>query len=272
MALKSVWLTTWRLKMSELARVEVSGRIARLVINRPEARNALSLELLEALHARVDELSAAGEATVLLVTGEGKAFCAGMDLKHVIDDAEGAGRLLRSLAELTLKIRALPMVTVAVVNGAAIGGGCGLACVCDLAVTHESSKMGFPEVDLGVCPAVVAPWLVRKIGPGRARRVLLSGGLMTGREAYGLGIVDVIVGEAEAISEAGAAMAKRLAEGGPAALRATKGLLNELDGSVDAGVVRRGAELSARVVGMEETRARLREKFGGGGGSGGNRP
>ncbi|MCC6679220.1 MAG: enoyl-CoA hydratase/isomerase family protein [Phycisphaerales bacterium] len=257
--------------MSDLAKVEVSGRIARLVINRPEIRNALSVELLEALHARVDELVRREDVSVLLVTGEGKAFCAGMDLKHVIDDPapEAPARLLLSLAELTLKLRDLPMVTCAIVNGAAIGGGCGLVCVCDLAVTHESSKMGFPEVDLGVCPAVVAPWLVRKIGAGRARRVLLSGGLMSGREAYEIGIVDAVVGEPEALAGAGVEMARRLAEGGPAALRATKHLLNELDGSLEGGVVRRGAELSARVIGLEETRARLREKFGA---SPGNRP
>lgn len=252
--------------MSELAKVEVSGRIARLVINRPGARNAMSVELLEALHQRLDELARREEVTVLVVTGAGKVFCAGMDLKHVMDDpAPGApGRLLNRLAELTLKLRDLPMVTCASVNGAAIGGGCGLACVCDLTITHESSKMGFPEVDLGVCPAVVAPWLVRKIGAGRARRVLLSGGLMSGREAHGVGIADVLVPAAEALPEATEALARRLAEGGPSALRATKHLLNELDGSLDGGVVRRGAELSARVIAMPETRERLREKFAGG--------
>jgi len=250
--------------MSELAKVEVSGTIARLVINRPGARNAMSVELLEALHERLDELARREEVTVLVVTGAGKVFCAGMDLKHVMDDPAAPGVLLSSLAELTLKLRDLPMVTVASVNGAAIGGGCGLACVCDLTITHESSKMGFPEVDLGVCPAVVAPWLVRKIGAGRARRVRLSGGLMSGREAHGVGIADVVVPGAEALPEATEALARRLAEGGPSALRATKHLLNELDGSLDGAVVRRGAELSARVIAMPETRERLREKFAGG--------
>lgn len=255
--------------MSEMVRIEISGRIGRLVLNRPEVRNALSIDLLRALHERVDVLARRTDLTVLIITGEGKAFCAGMDLKHVMDDPAAPGVLLSSLAELTLKLRDLPMVTVASVNGAAIGGGCGLACVCDLAITHESSKMGFPEVDLGVCPAVVAPWVVRKIGAGRARRVLLSGGLMSGRAAHDLGIVDEVVEHAEALPSASVGLAKRLAEGGPAALRATKHLLNELDGSLDAGVVRRGAELSARVIALEETRARLREKFSGGAG---NRP
>ena len=83
-------------------------------------------------------------------------------------------------------------MTVAKVNGAAIGGGCGLACVCDLAVTHADARLGFPEVDLGLCPAVVAPWVVKKIGQGPARAMLLRGGVMTGEEAYSRGLVDVL--------------------------------------------------------------------------------
>jgi enoyl-CoA hydratase/carnithine racemase len=152
---------------------------------------------------------------------------------------------------LTLKIRTLPQVTLAKVHGAAIGGGCGLSCVCDLAATHADSKMGYPEVDLGVCPAVVAPWLVRKIGAGAARRVLLSGGLMSGREAFDLGMVDHLV----------AALATRLAAGGPHALRATKDLLNRLDGSLDAALLHAAADLSAKVVATEETRAALRARM-----------
>src|SRR3954468_14198079 len=179
--------------MSELAHLSISGRVGALVLNRPDARNALSPELLASLHARLDELERTSQATVLVVSGAGKAFCAGMDLKAVLNDPAAPGKLLESLARLLLRIRALPMVVLASVNGAAIGGGCGLATVCDLAITHADSKMGFPEVDLGVCPAVVAPWLVRKIGPGRARRVLLCGGVMSGQQAFELGIADLAV-------------------------------------------------------------------------------
>lgn len=246
--------------MSELVELKVEGAVARLTLNRPEARNALSLDLLAGLHARVDELAAAS-ATVLVMTGAGKAFCAGMDLRLVLDDPAAPGVLLRSLAELTLKLRALPMVTVAKVNGAAIGGGCGLACVCDMAVTHADSKMGYPEVDLGVCPAVVAPWLVRKVGAGRARMILLSGGVMSGQRALELGMVDRLTPDASSLDAAVEECVERLAAGGPHALRATKALLNELDGSADAAIVMRGAELSAKVVALPQTRETLREKF-----------
>lgn len=247
---------------STLATLDVAGRIATLTLRRPSARNALSIDLLRDLRARATELAAREDVSVLVIEGEGPAFCAGMDLKAVLNDPEAPGVLLRSLAEFTLQLRALPMVTLAKVRGAAIGGGCGLSCVTDLAITHADAKMGYPEVDLGVCPAVVAPWLVQKIGAGRARRVLLQGGLMSGRQAFELGMVDSLVEQASDLDGACAAMAARLASGGPHALRATKSLLNSLERHVDAALLRDAADLSARVVAMPETRATLRAKLG----------
>lgn len=244
-----------------LADLAIDGKTAVLTLNRPDARNALSLDLLTDLHRRVDEIAATPAVTVLTVTGAGKVFCSGMDLKAVLDNDELALRLLTSLADLTIKLRALPQITVARVNGAAIGGGCGLACVCDLAVTHADSKMGFPEVDLGVCPAVVAPWLVRKIGPGRARAVLLKGGLMSGADALELGMVDASTPDASGLDDAVASLVSRLASGGPEALRATKRLLNQLDGSADAELEHEAAKLSAAVLSTDEAKSRLRAKL-----------
>jgi len=246
--------------MPDLALLTISHRIATLTLNRPEARNALSIDLLRALHDKLNELARRDDLSVVVLTGAGKSFCAGMDLKAVLGDPAAAGALLHSLADLTIKLRQLPMVTLAKVNGAAIGGGCGLTCVCDMAITHSDSKMGYPEVDLGVCPAVVAPWLVRKIGAGKARRVLLSGGLMSGQRAYELGMVDHVVADAQLLETACEELANKLASGGPHALRATKDLLNQIDGSMDAAIVKRGADLSAKVVNMEETQAALRAK------------
>ncbi len=256
--------------MSELALLTINSPRAVLTINRPDSRNALSIDLLAALHARVDELAAYIDSappdkrvTVLTVTGAGKAFCAGMDLKQVIGDATGAAprKLLGTLAELCVKVRSLPAVTIAAVNGAAIGGGCGLTTVCDFAITHADAKMGFPEVDLGVCPAVVAPWLVRKIGAGRARAVLLRGGLMSGRQAHDLGLVSECVDSREELDDAVDRLAQKLAGGGASALAATKKLLNELDGSLDAGLAARAAELSASVLMTPEAQATLKARF-----------
>lgn len=243
--------------MSAFVRFSEVGRTAVLALNRPEARNALSIDLLRDLHTAVDSLATRTDISVLTLTGEGKSFCAGMDLKAVLGGHDLAKNLLRSLAELTIKLRAVPMVTLAKINGAAIGGGCGLACVCDIAITHADAKLGYPEVDLGVCPAVVAPWLVKKVGPGKARRILLQGGLMTGQQAHEIGMVDHLVSEFGELEDAARGIAERLATGGPHALRATKALLNRIDGSVDDAIVLEGAALSARVLATPETQEML---------------
>ena len=250
--------------MSEQARLAVDGPVATLSLKRPAQHNALSVELLDGLHACIDQLEAREDVSVLVITGEGRSFCAGMDLKAVVK-VEGQDwpgpRLLESLGRLTVRVRALPMVTVAKVNGAAIGGGFGLACVADLSVSHADAKLGFPEVDLGICPAVVAPWVVRKIGMGRARKVLLSGGLMSGMEARDLGLVDHLAEERGGLDELTSLVVERLAAGGARAMRATRGLLNELDGSLDESVILEGAKLSASVLGTAEAQASLRARM-----------
>lgn len=252
--------------MNDHATLAHAGPIATLTINRPDARNALSLDILEAMHARIDELvQSPGETRVLVLTGAGKSFCAGMDLKAVLVELSGdptlGQRLLTRLAELTLRLRALPVVTIASVNGAAIGGGCGLTCVCDLSVTHADAKLGFPEVDLGLCPAVIAPWVVRKLGPGVARRALLMGGTMSGAEAHAIGLVDFLAPDRDALAELTRTTAERLATGGPRALAATKSLLNRLDASTDTATVLAGAELSASVLATPEAQAALKSRM-----------
>lgn len=251
--------------MTGLATISIEPPAARLVLQRAEQRNALSLELLESLHECVDALHDGAGVRVLEVTGAGRAFCAGMDLKQVIIDeaAGGSGdpalplRLLRSLARLTWRLRRLSCVTVATVNGAAIGGGCGLACVCDVLVTSADAKLGFPEVDLGLCPAVVAPLLVRKIGAGRARRMLLTGQIVSGEEAYRLGMADELAADAAALPEVAGALVERIAGGGDEALSATKRLLNDLDGSLNESIPQLGAALSASVLATPEAQANL---------------
>jgi methylglutaconyl-CoA hydratase len=251
-----------------LATLEVGGGVARLTLRRPDRRNALSIELIAALREQVARLGALGAGAdgpkVVVLGGEGRAFCAGMDLQAVLGDPAMPGRLLGTLAELTLEVRALPMVVIARVHGAAIGGGCGLTCVCDMALTHDGAKVGFPEVDLAVCPAVVAPWVVRKVGAGRARQILLRGGLLSGAEAAAMGLMDRSTPTPEALDGAVEELAQRIAGGGRLALAATKGLLNRLDGSLDGASVREGARLSAEVVASDEAQAALRARFGGG--------
>lgn len=245
--------------MTDHATLDIAGPIATLTMNRPDARNAMSLPLLDAMHTALDSLPAGPH--VLVLAGAGKSFCAGMDLKSVLGDESAPPKLLHSIAKLTTRLRNLPMVVVGKVNGAAIGGGCGLACACDIVLSHADAKLGFPEVDLGVCPAVVAPLLVRKIGAGPARAILLRGGLMSGADAHEVGIVDDLAATREGLDTLCDTVTERLAAGGANAIAATKQLLTEIDGSGDGTQAARGADLSAAVLATPEARERLAAMF-----------
>lgn len=251
--------------MSDLVKVfhHGGGAVAELRLNRPEARNALNQPLLEAARDALRPLANSPGVRVIIISGEGKAFCAGMDLKALLNNPPAMGDLLMLISLLLREIRRVPQPTIACVRGAAVGGGCGLMSVCDFAFSHPEARIGYPEVDLGVCPAVVAPWLVRKLGSGRARQILLSGGTMAASRAQEVGLLTHLASidtlEADAI-----AFAESLAKGGRQAMAATKQWLNELDGSMSDDVLDKAAAISARIVQGQEALGRLARLMGGG--------
>jgi len=245
---------------AELVRTAVDDGIATVTLNRPDARNALSLELIRALGAAVQRVAAQPAARVVILAGAGKSFCAGMDLKAVASDPVAMGEMLRELSRVARTIRRLAVPTIACVQGAAIGGGCGLMVVCDFAVTHPEAKVGYPEVDLGVCPAVVAPWLIKRIGAGRARAMLLAGGTMSGQQGFDVGLATHLCA-LEELDATARTLAARLATGGAKALAATKHWLNELDGSNEDAVLDKAAEISAAIIAGDEAQTRLRAVF-----------
>lgn len=258
MQVASIWV------MSSLVTTDIRDGVATITLNRPDKANALSLELITQLGAAIAAVGArcapAGDARVVVLAGAGKVFCAGMDLRAVADDPVAMGDMLRTLSRASRALRRLPVPTISRVQGAAVGGGCGFMAVTDFAVTHPEAKVGYPEVDLGICPAVVAPWLMRKIGAGRARAMLLAGGTMSGREGFEAGMATHLCALEELDATVGT-LAARLCKGGPAALATTKEWLNELDGSMDDAVLDKAAELSARIIAGAEAQERLRAAF-----------
>lgn len=252
-------------RMSDLVQViqHENGAVAELRLYRPEARNALSRDLLSEARQALAPLAASEDVRVIIISGEGKAFCAGMDLKALLKDPPAMGELLMLISLLLREIRRAPKPTIACVQGAAVGGGCGLMSVCDFAFSHAEARIGYPEVDLGVCPAVVAPWLVRKLGSGRARQVLLAGGTMAGQRALELGLITHLV-DRESLESEALQFAAALAKGGPRAMAVTKNWLNELDGSMEDDVLDKAARISAEIVQGEEALTRLGKLFGAG--------
>ncbi len=248
--------------MSDLVQLELDGGIARLDLDRPDKHNALSIGLIESLNDAIGTIEGNDDVRVVVFGGRGRSFCAGMDLQGVLDDAHAMADMLKGLSIAMRRLRRLPVPVIARVQGAAIGGGCGLCVVADFALTHPEAKLGYPEVGLGVCPAVVAPWLVRRIGAGPARELLLAGGTMSGDEALQRGLVTALHPRDE-LEDAALGLARHLAKGGKQAIAVTKQWLNQLDGSLEDGPLDRAAELSAEVIATEEARERLQSIFKG---------
>lgn len=251
--------------MEDLVQFAVAHGCATITMRRPDVRNALDFPLIQALADAIARTAkrikeTPNDVRVVVLAGDGKSFCAGMDLKAVMHDPIQMGQMLRQLSMTLLALRQLSVPTIARVQGAAVGGGCGLVVVCDFAVTHPEAKLGYPEVDLGVCPAVVAPWLIKKIGAGPARAMLLCGGTMKGDEGFARGLVTHCA-PIDQLDATVATLVARLVTGGPHALACTKKMLNDLDGSNDEQIAIDAAELSAKVIAGAEAQAHLSRHF-----------
>ncbi len=215
-----------------------------LTLNRPDRRNALTPEMQSELIDALDEAAQSSSIRLLVLTGAGDAFCAGLDLSvlqatrgksllELADDAHRIARIFRTLYEL-------PIPTIAAVNGHAIAGGAGLATVCDFTLTVPSARIGYTEVKIGFLPALVSAYLSLQLGDKRARDLLLTGRLLSAEEAHGLGLVSE-VHPREALFPRVHALAQTLIANSPGSLRATKALLAEqnrawLDHAVDAAL------------------------------------
>jgi methylglutaconyl-CoA hydratase len=240
--------------------------IATVTLNRPEKRNAISFELIDDLLRALKEVETS-DALVLILTGAGKAFSSGMDLDNLkeligrtpeqnLKDSEKMVRLFRTLYEF-------PKVTIAVVNGAAIAGGTGLALLCDFTLAVPDAKFGYTEVRIGFVPAIVSTFLLRQVGEKQARDLLLTGRIFGAEEAARMGLISEIVAPENLMARA-RELAALLMENSPASLRATKQLLSdharaELDKQIDAAVrenaaIRTTADFREGVVSFLEKR------------------
>jgi methylglutaconyl-CoA hydratase len=205
-----------------------SSGIATITLNRPEKRNALSFQLVDELLGVFDEISNSA-AQVVIITGAGKAFCAGMDLDGLkalvgktheenIKDSERIAKLFRTVYDF-------PLPTIAAVNGAAIAGGTGLATMCDFTLAVPNAKFGYTEVRIGFVPAIVSTMLVWQVGHKIARDLLLSGRTFDADDAYRFGLVNEIV-DPERLMQRANELASELMLNSPSSVQATKKLIN----------------------------------------------
>jgi methylglutaconyl-CoA hydratase len=214
--------------VSETVLITESAGIRTLTLNRPDRRNALTPEMQRDLIAAFEDAGNSSSTRVLILTGAGDAFCAGLDLSglqalqnktalELSEDAHRIARIFRTLYEL-------PIPSIAAVNGHAIAGGTGLATLCDFTYAIPMAKFGYSEVRIGFVPALVSAYLTLQIGEKRARDLLLTGRLFLADEAQRLGLVNEVVAP-EDLAERVQAQAQLLAQNSPASLRATKELI-----------------------------------------------
>jgi len=206
------------------------GGVATITLAQPEKRNAISAQMIADLLGALDETER-GEVRVLILTGAGKAFCAGMNLEELKALAgKSAGQNLedsRRMAHLFHRIYTFSKPVIAAVNGAAMAGGCGIATLADFTLAVPEAKFGYTEVKIGFIPALVSVFLRRQIGEKRARDLLLSGRVIEAQEAHELGLVSEIVPAGRLLARAQELAASLLAAS-PASMARTKRLLIEL--------------------------------------------
>ena len=215
-----------------LVRLEKEGRVARIILNRPERRNALSLQALKCLRATVAEVAVDDSVWVVVLTGAGnKAFCAGADLKERKDMNDlQVKECVRAIAAAAGDIERLPQPTIAVLNGHAFGGGLEMALSCDIRVMDEDAQIGLPETSLAIIPgAGGCVRLPRLIGVSRAKELILLARRLGAEEALRIGLVNFVAPNSAAM-ETGLQVVEALLKNGPLALRAAK---SAIAGGVD---------------------------------------
>ena len=197
-----------------------------LTLNRTERRNALTIELMEAICGEFNVLAAQVDQRVVILRGAGPAFCSGLDLNEAAE-ADLAEHSANAVARLFETVTHSPLVTIAAAHGAAYAGGAGLLASCDFAVAAEDLKIAFPEVRRGLIPALVAALLKDRVREGDARELFLAGEPITADRAYAIGLINRVVPTDNVLDEA-CALALTILKGAPEAVRQTKRLLREL--------------------------------------------
>lgn len=207
--------------------LDISGQIAGITLNRPDKRNAVSATMIAELQTALDEVEKS-HARVVIVTGAGKAFCAGMDLEMLaaISQQSPAENQedSRRMAKMLRRLWSFPRPLIAAVNGAALAGGCGIATLCDFTLATPEAKFGYTEVKIGFLPAIVSVFLTRQIGEKKARDLLLTGRIVEAAEAKELGLVNEIV-PAENLLARARELAEVLIAASPGSLSRAKRLM-----------------------------------------------
>ena len=228
------------------------GPVAQVRLNRPEVRNAFNAHLIGELHRAFAELDADESVRAIVLSGEGKVFCGGADISWMrssldlsydenVADAEAMSRMFRAIDRCSKPV-------IAKIHGAALGGGAGLAAVCDVAVASADAIFGFTEVKLGIIPAVISPFVLAKIGAGHARALFLTGERFDAKRALHIGLVHEMV-VADTLDVCIERIVNEVLTAGPSAVAAAKALVPRvLEASYDESY-----DITAQAIARQRT-------------------
>ncbi|HET6777725.1 MAG TPA: enoyl-CoA hydratase/isomerase family protein [Gemmatimonadales bacterium] len=234
--------------MTEPVVASLERGILSLTLNRAEKRNALNAASVELLHQSLEQADLDADVRVVLIRGAGKDFCAGADLDELLASADQTPDQNEAsayrLGQIFERIRSLPKPVVALVQGRALAGGAGLATACDLVLAGDNAQLGYPEIQRGFVPAMVATLLHRTTGEKMALDLVLTGRLLGAEEARAAGLITRVV-PAAALQSEGTELALRLANSSATALALTKRVLFEQEGKSFSEGIRLGAKVNA---------------------------
>ncbi|ASM72682.1 MULTISPECIES: crotonase/enoyl-CoA hydratase family protein [Roseobacteraceae] len=227
--------------MYETISIDVDARgVATLMLDRPEKHNAMSAQMLAELTQAAGALGTDDTVRVVVLTGAGKSFCAGGDLdwmrEQMAADPDTRAREAGKLAHMLQALNTMPKPLIGAVQGNAFGGGVGMASVCDVALGADHLKMGLTEVRLGIIPATIGPYVIARMGEGRARRVFFSGRLFDAPEAVELGLLARVVPCGDLAAAVEAEVSPYLSTA-PGAVASAKALARSLGPRIDADTI-----------------------------------
>lgn len=228
--------------------VEREGPIERLTLNRPDVRNAFNDDVIAELTTWATAAAADRTLRIVVLAGAGKVFSAGADaawMARMVDySREDNVKDARAMAEMFRTLDSLPAATVGRIHGAALGGGCGLTAVCDIAVAEETAVFGFTETKLGILPAVISPYVLPKIGPSAARELFLTGMRFSATRAKEIGLVHEVV-PVSGLDAAIQHYVDELLSAAPSAIAAAKALIPRVWGRAPGDAASMTAEAIA---------------------------
>lgn len=239
--------------MSSVLSVSLNAGVARVALNRPDVRNAFNAEVIAELRETFDRLSNDSAVRAIVLSGAGKVFCGGADINWMrasldltreqnVADAQAMSDMFRAIDRCSKPV-------IGKIHGAALGGGAGLAAVCDIVISTEDAVFGFTEVKLGIIPAVISPFVLAKIGASHARALFLTGERFDARRAAHIGLVHEVVMNADALEDAVQGALAELRSAGPAATAAAKRLVQD----VTAATYEASRDLTAQAIAAQRT-------------------